>query len=1251
MGQHNKELLEKKLSLDLVISKQHIKKWFLTEDNSEYRQWLNEQARTPIEKLRALSTTLATIGDRAWDWKDLFDPEKLVSFIFNSIALFNQELKKLQDRDGKEAVELSMTLLKHANSLIKDNLNPTSAKSLTPFDLNCLPVLLEKVRTIAEKQNVQVFADNIKSIFDFLIVAKGLVSEQVLSKSLDKLGQLAQTNELAKKHLGSINQLISVDELNPEISSHFLNGITQLVEKDMLKISAKQEMIVKLLKSISASNDYSKITDALDNIHRLFKKSAFTKHMNLDLTEFDKFFSSISQEKEQKSKKSAGEMPIKMLVNALTSLSFVCREAKKLSNSSCKISMNTIESCLEYALNDKNSTPDQIGKLLLAAGHIVEAMSGKASLKLKKLVERALEKLDNPTQASTLSLAVIAKSLYGSLLLEVIKPKLTINLRANFKERVAQEKPKPNAKTQEAYINQVAQYMDRCNDTLSKEMEKSIAKQKPAIDENSFHNRLFNHMRGLDWFKQNQMAEMEGRVGGSSWVDCLVQANIDGPDGKPRTINYSVQLHGGVHNHTKEKDDRREKTLAPNTDFVITIYHGPNTSLKAAAEEWEKQFLHKVEKLNSAETVRELEQKPTPAKNKEKIFIPQPKIKSRDEVKTKISILLPFDKNEAEESPPEEQQLMDLDLEDLKISSPELKSSKSKSFPYEVSVNGLSRAIKNKDYEAVKHLLNKQVLIKNPLSDSKKSEFLISAIKTDNQNSPKIGLILELLLKSLSSRIITTPTANEPKLSPLAVAINREQESAIKAFMDRSKGGIKGQEPPSYEEWQKALRIAKQNKQTSLESLLESAGVSLPQAKNSRPLSNELDKPGSTDNNKRKEKREMKSKISSTAFLARLDQAAKADIKYKRTIKNDQGAPNKMVERLEEAANLGSGDAELALGRLSEKENKKKAFEYFQLAVKKGCLDGYIELARCYTDGVGIDRNVGESIRLYEEAAKRGSAAADYCLGYHYLYGLGVPTDEAKGIGFMKKAIAQDHVGAKYSLAKYYLDLPITDHDKEAIKLLQSIYKTHMDARRLLAKCFGTGRGIAKSLEMGIELYKQAAEGGHHESQLHYAQFYFQGLSVKEDFARGVNLLVSYIQMGNLEAKKYLQQQLMEKFKHIQSVHPSSSATQISSNTIGDVKEKNCGKQDAVLIKQQLSLICKHGDPQLAKEAASYLAEYSKIQINTSKLLTRFGSPVHTRLPLNEITNEGILKKGADGSLIVNKPLGLITPCNLGGGH
>ena len=90
--------------------------------------------------------------------------------------------------------------------------------------------------------------------------------------------------------------------------------------------------------------------------------------------------------------------------------------------------------------------------------------------------------------------------------------------------------------------------------------------------------------------------------------------------------------------------------------------------------------------------------------------------------------------------------------------------------------------------------------------------------------------------------------------------------------------------------------------------------------------------------------------------------------------------------------------------------------------VKKKKAWAMVGLAQRYKDGVGVKQSDKKAIELYEMAAKRGNAAAQYQLGLFYQEGsYGLTQSSKRAIEYYTLAAEQGYIDAQYNLGHMYV--------------------------------------------------------------------------------------------------------------------------------------------------------------------------------------------------------------------------------------
>ena len=102
-------------------------------------------------------------------------------------------------------------------------------------------------------------------------------------------------------------------------------------------------------------------------------------------------------------------------------------------------------------------------------------------------------------------------------------------------------------------------------------------------------------------------------------------------------------------------------------------------------------------------------------------------------------------------------------------------------------------------------------------------------------------------------------------------------------------------------------------------------------------------------------------------------------------------------------------------------EGSKEEIERYRKWIKKGKAWAMGLLADRYRDGVGVKQSDKKTIELYEMAAKRGNAGAQFNLGLFYQQGIcGLTQSSERAIEYWTLAANQGHPDAQYNVGLTY---------------------------------------------------------------------------------------------------------------------------------------------------------------------------------------------------------------------------------------
>ncbi len=122
------------------------------------------------------------------------------------------------------------------------------------------------------------------------------------------------------------------------------------------------------------------------------------------------------------------------------------------------------------------------------------------------------------------------------------------------------------------------------------------------------------------------------------------------------------------------------------------------------------------------------------------------------------------------------------------------------------------------------------------------------------------------------------------------------------------------------------------------------------------------------------------------------------------------------------AAELGVSDAMVDVGiyYLTLRNDWKTAEIYFNQAANLDNPNGFYMLGYCYSNAVGVQKNIHLGIEYYKKASEIGSPIADYQLGALYYYGTDVERNYTESFKYMLKAAEAGETEAQYIVSYMY---------------------------------------------------------------------------------------------------------------------------------------------------------------------------------------------------------------------------------------
>lgn len=181
---------------------------------------------------------------------------------------------------------------------------------------------------------------------------------------------------------------------------------------------------------------------------------------------------------------------------------------------------------------------------------------------------------------------------------------------------------------------------------------------------------------------------------------------------------------------------------------------------------------------------------------------------------------------------------------------------------------------------------------------------------------------------------------------------------------------------------------------------------------------------------------------------------------------------------------------------------QKTKFEQYQKAAEQGDSVAQYNLARCFAEGLGTEKNREQAAMWYRKAANDGIVEAQYGLAVCLLYGKGTVKDEKEAVTWFRKAVEKDHLEAQNSLGICFLDgLGVEKNPKEAVVWFKksALQGSKWGQYNLARRCLLEGNGIKKDDKQAVEWLKASAMQGLACAQFTLGICFYQGKGVEKD--------------------------------------------------------------------------------------------------------------------------------------------------------
>ena len=169
------------------------------------------------------------------------------------------------------------------------------------------------------------------------------------------------------------------------------------------------------------------------------------------------------------------------------------------------------------------------------------------------------------------------------------------------------------------------------------------------------------------------------------------------------------------------------------------------------------------------------------------------------------------------------------------------------------------------------------------------------------------------------------------------------------------------------------------------------------------------------------------------------------------------------------------------------------------------------DLAMCYYEGWGIDKDYSVSAYIMNKAAERGHAMAMNHMGWLYQNGHGVEIDYKNAVYWYKQAALKNDFNGLFNLGWcYYYNVGVEQDYEQAIYWWKkAAEKGNCNAMNSIGSCYLSGNGVDVDGTKVLYWWKMSAAKGNAEGIKNLEQLYRNGyLGIRMD-SRKANILMS----------------------------------------------------------------------------------------------------------------------------------------------
>jgi TPR repeat protein len=208
-------------------------------------------------------------------------------------------------------------------------------------------------------------------------------------------------------------------------------------------------------------------------------------------------------------------------------------------------------------------------------------------------------------------------------------------------------------------------------------------------------------------------------------------------------------------------------------------------------------------------------------------------------------------------------------------------------------------------------------------------------------------------------------------------------------------------------------------------------------------------------------------------------------------------------------------------------ENRTISISELQQKANAGDAQAQFELALCYANGEGVEKNSEASLKWLKNAAELGLVSAQLSLGFLYFWGIDDKYTYKLGSMWATQT-KKGHVDPTLDLAFFHAIIEIGGKNQSADAKLAFIWfknaaeQNSPEAQYWLACCYHDGIGIAQNYELAFKWFSKADEQGIDDAEYWLARCFFEGQGVRQSNENGLQVLEKAAKKGIADAQYFL---------------------------------------------------------------------------------------------------------------------------------